>query len=236
MGEAYRRREEIAALQAKGPKERKRLKRTLGQVKVEQVSHFNNEAAATGRGGPKATHQVDVKVMTPVEIEPTAKPQPAKPITLVTGRKLEPEDFLIHALAMADITKGSGFRQPSAKPKSFKSTSLMEQISIRMGISKERKAPERSERGQKKLASRIESNARIVLDRMIDQYPDRAAKAKKEERWVNWFVGAVIERIDGTPDLETLTAIANERINEGPRAAKYLHANGRDKHEIRMAA
>ena len=88
----------------------------------------------------------------------------------------------------------------------------MEKLSIQMGISKPRTGPERSERGERKRAAQIECNARIVLDRLIEQYQDRARKAKNEERYVNWFVGKVTEALEGTPDLETLTTMAKERI------------------------
>lgn len=167
-----------------------------------------------GRISPAVVHGVPVRIKTPVVIDKTPNPKELRPITLVTGRKLEPEEFFVHALAMADITKGNGFRQPSAKAKNWQSTSLMEQISIRMGVSKERKGPERSERGQKKLAARIEANASIMLDRLIEQHPDKARKAKKEERYVEWFVGKVMEALSGTPKVEELRTMVQARIEK----------------------
>ena len=166
-----------------------------------------------GRIPHKLIHAVPVKIKTHSIIDKPGEPQQPRQITLVTGRKLEPEDFMVHALALAQINP-LGFRQPSAKAKNYKSTSLMEKISIQMGVSKPRVGPERSERGQKKLEAQIECNTRIVLDRLIEQYPDRARKAKKEERLRSWFVGKVMEALSGTPKLEDLEIIVAQRIEK----------------------
>ena len=224
-------------MKAKGPKEKKRHKRLFSDAKVDTSFHWKNAAAKaealqdysfqiprnsaqltadvnSGRIAHKYVQPVKIRIQTKVEIDKSGQPQQPKKITLVPERKLKPEDFFIHALAMADITKGNGFRQPSAKEKNFKSTSLMEKLSIKMGVSEPRTGPERSERGEKKHTAQIECNVRIVLDRLIDQYPDRALKAKNEERYVNWFVGKVMEALGSTPDMETLTTLVKERIQE----------------------
>jgi hypothetical protein len=241
MGAAKRRKTEIESLKAKGPKEKKQLKLRLKTVRSSQGFHFKNEAARRSvdpeyklsmgnvvQGVNNGT--IPYSTIQPVAIKHATKiperlPREVKPpqrVCLTTGRKLTDEEFFTHALAMAQINP-LGFRQPSNKVKNFKSTSLMEKLSIRMGVAEERVAPEeRSERGQKKFAAQNEANARIVLDRIIVANPGKS---------VNWIVAKVYEAISHSVDSEWLTDLAKRRVSEGIDP-KYLHASRRNRDHI----
>jgi len=173
-----------------------------------------------GRIPQKLVRPVNVAIKTHVVIDKTPNPKELRPITLVPGRKMEPSDFFIHALAMADIAEGRGFRQPSTKAKNWQSTSLMEQLSIKMGISKPN-AWEGSERGNKKRAAQIECNASIVLDRLIAEFPDRAYRARNDEKLARWFEAKVAETLEHFPDQDTIKAMVNNRVRTHPAIPEF---------------
>jgi hypothetical protein len=86
----------------------------------------------------------------------------------------------------------------------------------------------RSDRSRRKEQSRLETKARIVLDQLILEFPDRAYRARKEERLFDWLVAATIEKIDGELDREWLTNLARKQIEAGIQT-KYLHASARER-------
>lgn len=221
MGDARRRKAEIKELKKK-PREKKRKKRVLGKAKTERISHFKNaakrrEALRTGAIDPRLLNSVELKIMTPVEIEPTRQPRLPQPFPLVIGAK--DEELAHYVAAMAQIAQGRGFRQPSAKAKNWQSTSLVEKLAI-AHLDAEKNEFKRSERGQKKLQARNETNALIALDRLIEQYPQRAAQAKTDERMLNWFVASVEQ--DRDVDREWLRLEAKTRL--GGIDFKFLHS------------
>lgn len=246
MGEAKRRQAEIAELK-KTPLERKRVKHALGKAKTEQVYHFKNEAARRevdlhlidaplnnseavtravklGQVEPRLVQQVDLKIFTPVEIEPSRQPRQPQPLPLAVGAK--GEDLAHLAIAFAQINP-RGFRQPSAKEKNWQSTSLVEKLSIAFLGSKPNEF-KRSERGEKKLKARRETNALIMLDRLIERYPDRAAQAKHDEQMLNWFVAKLEGAYSGDEAdqwREWLRDEAKRRLDG--RDQKYLHSKAR---------
>jgi hypothetical protein len=237
MGDAKRRRAQIAELKQK-PKERKPRKVRLNHVTDVKVAHFKNAAArakapeiaaengkinplrnseqvtraVNSNAMPAALVQaVDVKVRTYDHVEVT--PRPAKeplPVVLAVGRPLSHEEWAIHVIALAQIAP-NGFRQPSAKAKNWGSTSLVEEVSIRAGLI-EKPAKERSQRGKAKAQANAEMKAVITLDRLLAQWPDRAREAKGNERLRNWFVAATEQLLVDDVDREWLADLAKERI------------------------
>lgn len=228
----------------KTEKIRLRLKKTR-EYQTFKTFHFRNQAARAAAGdtahlrnsllvtqavndkkiGEQFVQAVPIKVET-VKITPLAKKvNIARPLVLVTGRKLNADEWASHVLALAQIAEGRGWRQPSAKEKNWKSTSLVMKASLAAGLHDPIKF-ERSERGKKKLLARIETNALITIDRLIEQWPDRARKAKGDERMLNWFVAAVEERFD--VDRDWLTSEVKERIKRGGIEPKFKHSKQRD--------
>jgi len=254
MGQAKQRKAEITALKANGPKEKKRRKLKLDRVSDVSVAHFKNAAARAeairdwpqtysvirnskdltlevnaGSIPAKLVHRVDIKIRTVVESEkPPRQAKQAEPLVLVVGRKLTDEEFFTHALALAHATpNGNGFRQPSANPKNWKTTSLMEKLSIRMGISEERTCQEeRSDRGKKKAIAAQETKALIVLDRLIAEHTARAYDARHNERLVDWFAGKVMLALEGDIDREWLVTAVKGRIKKD-ETTKYMHVSAR---------
>ena len=85
-----------------------------------------------------------------------------------------------------------------------------------------------SERGKQKRKYAQEAKARIVLDSLILQYPDRAYRARNEDRLLDWLVAATTETIEGNLDREWLTDLAKRQIEAGIQT-KYLHATARER-------
>lgn len=244
MGEARCRQAEIAELKKK-PRERKRVKRTLGKAKTEQVYHFRNEAARRAanypgllRNSDEVTRAVNIgeieqqfvqaiplKIFTPVEIEPTRRPRQPQPLPLVSGAK--GEDLAHLVIAMAQINP-RGFRQPSAKAKNWKSTSLVEKLSI-LWLDATANTFKRSERGEKKLERRNETRAAITLAQLVETWPDRALQARHSDKMLDWFVTKVLDTYP-TINVDWLKQEAKERVKYG-RHPKYWHAAARRRTE-----
>ena len=122
-------------------------------------------------------------------------------------------------------------KQPRAVPSYiFGHKPTPEELAERAAEKSEPKVFELSKRGKKRAAAGQEMKARIVLDRLIAQFPDRVIKARSVERYVNWFVGRTMEILEGAVDSEWLTSLAKERIKEGVEI-KHLHATARREFE-----
>lgn len=247
MGDAKRRQAEIAELKKK-PLERKRVKRLLGKAKTEQVYHFRCEAARRevnfdlvdeplrnsdavtravklGQVEQRLVQAIPLKIFTPVEIEPSRKPRQPLPLPLVSGAKGEDLAHLVIALAQINPR---GFRQPSAKEKNWKSTSLVEKLSIAF-LGAKANTFKRSKRGEKKLEHRNEANAAIVLARLVDAWPDRALQARHSDKMLDWFVGKVQDTYP-TVNIDWLRQAAKEYVKYGHHP-KYWHAAARRRAE-----
>lgn len=238
-------RQEQITEKKKTPKIRLRLKKTK-EYKSQAVWHFRNRAARdqAGDGGTVLRNseqitravnagQIDHKLVQAVpirvqrtKITPIAARQPKQllPLVLVPGRKLDEADWATHLLAIAQIADGRGWRQPSAKAKNWQSTSSVLQASQAAGLCEPDKF-ERSKRGKAKLQARNEAKAIFKLDRLIEQHPTRVLMAKTREQMMNWFVASVEETTE--VDRDWLTNEVKERIKQGGRDPKFMHAANR---------
>lgn len=193
--------------------EQKRRKLKFEYVRTDTVQHKRRREPV----------EIKVYAATLAEVEPRA-PKPLHPCVLVPGRKLNPPEFLDHLMGLTTFNP-QGFRQPSSKAKNWTSTSLAEKAAIAAGLS-EVTIFERSERGLKKLEARNEAKARIILDRLIAQWPDRREKARTNEQMVSWFVAAVEQEIEDRLDREWITNLVQKRIKDGFNL-KHLHSHAR---------
>lgn len=238
MGEAKRRKAEIEELK-KSPRERKRYWRRLSKAKTEQVYHFRNEAArracwptADYNNSDKLTRAVKaglieqqfvqaipVKICTPTVTEKSIPPRQPMPFPIVIGAKKE--ELAHFVAAMAQLAGGKGFRQPSSKAKNWQSTSLVEQLAIAF-LGAEKNEFKHSERGEKKLEARNDAKIIIALDRLIEQFPVRAAQAK-HHRMLNWFVAKIEEQYD--IERENFQFIVKGRLDG--RHPKFWHVGQR---------
>ena len=89
-------------------------------------------------------------------------------------------------------------------------------------------APVRSKRSFQKEKNKQETKARVVLGQLMIAFPDRAYRARKEERLLDWFIAATMEKIDGDLDREWLTVFAKQQIEAGVSVG-YLHATARER-------
>lgn len=191
-------------------------------------------AVKTGLIEARFTRPVDLKIFTPVVTEKSAPPRQPMPFPLVIGAKKE--ELAHFAAAMAQLSRGNGFRQPSAKAKKWQSTSLVEQLAIAF-LGAEKNEFKRSDRGERKLKARNETKAIILLDRLIERAPARAAQAKRDERMLNWIVATIEQAYLGETDAEWrewLRDEAKKRLDG--RDPKYLHAVERAMQEYAQEA
>ena len=247
----HRRNVEIPILRSQGPKPKLRLSHQLVPIKTDAVFHFKSAAARAkidplfidaqlrnseavtravklGQIEQSLVQSVEVKVKTHAVIPlGLRQPKRVQPVPLVTGH-LSHEDMVVHIQALAQMVP-SGFRQPSAKAKNWKSTSLVEQHSIRAGLAPER-AFERSERGQKNLEARQQTKALIHLERLMRDNPEKAALARGDGHKARWFFGRVMALMDGDIDHEWLETIIPEKLTTWYATRfKYMHGRERDR-------
>lgn len=207
-----------------------------------------DHAAPSDSVPPNLLQQARLKVRTHSwKARPINKPaKPIEPVVLVVGRKLSPQEFAIHVEALANLVPQNvdshrcshdpairavnvarGFRSPSIKAKNWRSTSLVEQTSIRAGESPERTF-EPSARGKKKLDAKQEAKALTYLERLMRDNQEKAIEARGDDKKQRWFIGKVMAAMAGEISHEWLETIVPEKLTAFYcDRFKYLHATER---------
>jgi len=223
------------------------------RIEYRRALHLFNPAVGAD---PKLTKQIPIKVRAHAwHPRPLDKPPGAiQPLVLVPGRKLDPDERVIHLQAVAGFASADpkrhqqahnkmlrmldvpcGFRTPSAKAKNWRSTSLIEQASIRAGLAPER-AFEPSARGLKKQEATQQTKALIHLERLMRDNEARAIQARNDDQKAKWFVGKVMAAMEGSISHEWLESIVPEKLTAFyTRRFKYMNAPRRARYELLLA-